>query len=92
MLQDRVVGQPAAVKCVVRCLKRYHAGMRDEKRPVGCFLFAGKYLSYVHMSFWGNASHMLKNKCVRYDQVLLELEKRNCANSSQGNITQASPI
>jgi len=41
VLQDRVVGQPAAVKCVVRCLKRYHAGMRDEKRPVGCFLFAG---------------------------------------------------
>jgi len=41
ILQDRVVGQPAAVKSIVKCLKRYHAGMRDSNRPVGCFMFAG---------------------------------------------------
>ena len=47
-LQERVIGQPAAIKSIVRCLKRYHAGMRDERRPVGCFLFAGKNQCVVY--------------------------------------------
>lgn len=46
MLQDRVIGQPTAVKSIVKCLKRYHAGLRDEKRPVGCFMFAGKKFGF----------------------------------------------
>lgn len=40
-LSERVIGQPEAVKSVVRALKLHHAGLQDKNRPIGVFLFAG---------------------------------------------------
>jgi ATP-dependent Clp protease ATP-binding subunit ClpC len=40
-LEDRVVGQKEPVQIVSRCLRRTRAGLKDPKRPVGCFLFVG---------------------------------------------------
>lgn len=40
-LKDRIIGQDAAVDEVVVSLKRTLAGLGDENRPLGVFLFAG---------------------------------------------------
>lgn len=40
-LQKRVVGQEKAVSSVARAIRRNRAGLRDPKKPVGTFLFAG---------------------------------------------------
>ena len=40
-LSDRVVGQPVAVKAVADAVLRARAGLSNEERPVGSFLFAG---------------------------------------------------
>ena len=41
MLSRRVVGQPEAVEKVVQVIKMSKAGLRDKRRPMGVFLFAG---------------------------------------------------
>jgi ATP-dependent Clp protease ATP-binding subunit ClpB len=40
-LHARVVGQEAAVKAVSNALRRSRAGISEEKRPIGSFLFLG---------------------------------------------------
>ncbi|MBQ7938143.1 MAG: ATP-dependent Clp protease ATP-binding subunit [Oscillospiraceae bacterium] len=40
-LHKRVAGQEKAVKAVSRAIRRNRAGLRDPKRPIGIFLFAG---------------------------------------------------
>lgn len=40
-LHKRVVGQDKAVHAVADAVRRNRAGLRDEKRPLGCFLFTG---------------------------------------------------
>ena len=40
-LSGRVVGQPEAVRAVVRAVRRARAGMKDPGRPTGSFLFLG---------------------------------------------------
>lgn len=40
-LQSKVIGQQKAVESVARAIKRSRAGVRDEKRPIGTFLFVG---------------------------------------------------
>ncbi len=40
-LKKRVVGQDRAVKSVAESLRRARAGIQDEKRPLGTFLFLG---------------------------------------------------
>ncbi|MBR5558774.1 MAG: ATP-dependent Clp protease ATP-binding subunit [Oscillospiraceae bacterium] len=40
-LKCRIVGQNEAVEAVARAIRRSRAGMRDERRPVGSFLFLG---------------------------------------------------
>lgn len=40
-LESRVVGQQRAVESVARTIKRSRAGVRDERRPIGTFLFVG---------------------------------------------------
>ena len=40
-LHKRVVGQDAAVKAVSNALRRSRAGIGEEKRPIGSFLFLG---------------------------------------------------
>ncbi len=40
-LQRDVIGQQEAVRCVARSIRRSRAGLKDENRPIGVFLFAG---------------------------------------------------
>ena len=40
-LHKRVIGQDEAVKAVANALRRSRAGLSDEKRPIGSFLFLG---------------------------------------------------
>jgi ATP-dependent Clp protease ATP-binding subunit ClpB len=40
-LQQRVVGQPAAVAAVAQAVRRARAGLQDPNRPLGSFLFLG---------------------------------------------------
>lgn len=40
-LEMRVVGQTEAVKVLSRSIRRSRAGLRDDRRPVGSFLFLG---------------------------------------------------
>ena len=40
-LADRVVGQKKAIKAVSNAVRRARAGLQDENRPIGSFLFLG---------------------------------------------------
>ncbi len=40
-LEERVVGQPLAVKAVSEAIRRSRAGLNDPNRPMGVFLFLG---------------------------------------------------
>jgi len=40
-LQNRIIGQQEAVQAVARAIRRSRAGIHDENRPVGSFLFLG---------------------------------------------------
>ena len=40
-LHKRVIGQDEAVSSVARAIKRARVGLKDEKRPIGSFLFLG---------------------------------------------------
>lgn len=40
-LARRIVGQEEAVDRITRTIRRAHAGLRDEHRPIGVFLFVG---------------------------------------------------
>ena len=40
-LHTRVVSQEAAVKAVSKAVRRSRSGLKDPKRPTGCFVFAG---------------------------------------------------
>jgi ATP-dependent Clp protease ATP-binding subunit ClpC len=41
ILHKRVIGQSEAVKAVARAVRRARVGLRDEKRPIGSFIFLG---------------------------------------------------
>ncbi len=40
-LHRRVVSQDAAVTAVAKAVRRSRSGLKDPKRPTGCFVFAG---------------------------------------------------
>ncbi len=40
-LHKRVISQDAAIKAVSRAVRRSRSGLKDPKRPTGCFIFAG---------------------------------------------------
>ena len=40
-LHKRVVGQDEAIKAVADAVRRSRAGLSNEKRPIGSFLFMG---------------------------------------------------
>lgn len=40
-LAERVVGQEEAIKCVSNALRRSRAGISEEKKPIGSFIFVG---------------------------------------------------
>jgi len=40
-LHQRVVSQDAAIKAVSKAVRRSRSGLKDPRRPTGCFIFAG---------------------------------------------------
>jgi ATP-dependent Clp protease ATP-binding subunit ClpC len=40
-LHERIIGQEAAVKAVSRAIRRARVGLKDPKRPIASFIFAG---------------------------------------------------
>ena len=40
-LHKRVIGQETAIKSVSKAVRRSRSGLKDPKRPIGCFVFAG---------------------------------------------------
>ena len=40
-LHKRVVGQNEAIKSISKAVRRSRSGLKDPKRPTGCFIFAG---------------------------------------------------
>jgi ATP-dependent Clp protease ATP-binding subunit ClpC len=40
-LHGNVVSQDAAIKSISRAVRRSRSGLKDPKRPIGCFMFAG---------------------------------------------------
>ncbi|MEX2189694.1 MAG: ATP-dependent chaperone ClpB [Bacteroidota bacterium] len=40
-IHERLIGQEDAVKAVANAIRRSRAGMQDEKRPIGSFIFLG---------------------------------------------------
>jgi len=41
VLHKRVVSQDEAVKSISKAVRRSRSGLKDPKRPIGCFIFAG---------------------------------------------------
>ena len=41
VLEKRVLGQKAAIQAVSNALRRSRAGLNEEKKPIGSFLFVG---------------------------------------------------
>lgn len=41
ILHERVIGQDKAVSAVARAIRRSRSGIKDERRPIGSFLFLG---------------------------------------------------
>ena len=41
LLRARVIGQDAAVEAVAKAIRRGRMGLKDQKRPIGSFIFAG---------------------------------------------------
>ncbi len=40
-LHKRVVSQDEAIKSIAKAVRRSRSGLKDPKRPIGCFIFAG---------------------------------------------------
>ena len=40
-LHKRVISQDEAIKAIAKAVRRSRSGLKDPKRPIGCFIFAG---------------------------------------------------
>src|SRR2546423_2254462 len=40
-IQKKVISQPEAIKRISHAVRRSRSGLKDPKRPIGCFIFAG---------------------------------------------------
>lgn len=66
-LHERMIGQSAAVSAVANALRRARAGVRNEKRPVGTFLFLGptgvgktELARSLAAVYFGGEDHMIR--------------------------------
>ena len=69
-LKKNIIGQDEAIETICSALKRSYAGMNDENRPVGVFLFAGAsgvgkthLANSLHKYLYGNESSMVRIDC-----------------------------
>jgi ATP-dependent Clp protease ATP-binding subunit ClpC len=72
-LRSNVIGQDAAIEAVVSSLRRSQAGLSDNDRPLGVFLFAGSsgvgkthLANVLHKYLFGNEYPMVRIDCGEY--------------------------
>lgn len=72
-LEDRIVGQEEAIDTICNALKRSQAGLNDEKRPLGVFLFAGasgvgksSLAKELHSYLYGDDTPIVRIDCGEY--------------------------
>lgn len=69
-LKKNIIGQDEAIESICSALKRSYAGMNDENRPIGVFLFAGAsgvgkthLANSLHRYLYGNEGSMVRIDC-----------------------------
>ncbi len=69
-LKSNVIGQDESINSIVSALKRSQAGLNDENRPLGVFLFAGAsgvgkthLANTLHKYLFGSDSSMVRIDC-----------------------------
>ena len=69
-LKSNIIGQDAAIEAIVSSLKRSQAGLSDNDRPLGVFLFAGSsgvgkthLANILHKYLFGNDHPMVRIDC-----------------------------
>lgn len=74
-LKSNIIGQEQAIAEVVNALKRSQAGLNDENRPLGIFLFAGSSgVGKTHLAatlnkyLYGDDAQMVRIDCGEYQQ------------------------
>lgn len=72
-LNDRVIGQNEAIDELVKSIKRFYAGLNDEERPLGVFLFAGAsgvgkthLAKELHKYLFGSEFDIVRIDCGEY--------------------------
>jgi hypothetical protein len=72
-LSSNIIGQDAAIESIVSSLKRSQAGLSDNDRPLGVFLFAGSsgvgkthLANVLHKYLFGNDYPMVRIDCGEY--------------------------
>ena len=72
-LKKRIIGQDRAVDTVCRSIKKAAVGLRDQRRPVGAFLFVGhvgvgktELAKNIADYLYGSQSHLIRVDCSEY--------------------------
>jgi ATP-dependent Clp protease ATP-binding subunit ClpC len=72
-LKSNVIGQDSAIEAIVSSLRRSQAGLSDNDRPLGVFLFAGSsgvgkthLANVLHKYLFGNDYPMVRIDCGEY--------------------------
>ncbi|NRO80248.1 ATP-dependent Clp protease ATP-binding subunit ClpC [Lactobacillus helveticus] len=77
ILHKRVIGQDKAVSAVARAIRRSRSGIKDERRPIGSFLFLGptgvgktELAKSVAAAMFGSKDHLIRLDMSEYmDQI-----------------------
>jgi MoxR-like ATPase len=74
-MNERLIGQPEAVSIVSKTLKRAYVGLKDERRPLGIFLFIGSSGSgktesarLIQEHLFGKEARIVRVDCAEYQQ------------------------
>ena len=77
ILHERVIGQDKAVEAVAKAIRRSRSGIKDERRPIGSFLFLGptgvgktELAKSVASAMFGSEDNMIRIDMSEYmDQI-----------------------
>lgn len=72
-IKKRIIGQDRAVETVCKAIKKAAVGLRDQRRPVGAFLFVGhvgvgktELAKSIAEYMYGSQSHLIRVDCSEY--------------------------